>query len=212
MPLITALKKAFSLSDLRDDPEKLRREVRESYSRAATNPEARHPFPCGKDFALRLGYPQFLLATLPARTTASFVGVANVSVFAWLPVGASVLDIGCGAGLDALVSARRVGPTGQVIGLDFSYEMLKVARDSAIEKCFANLKFICGEAERLPLPDRSVDVVLVNGIFNLNADRAAVFKEIGRVTRPGGMVYAAELVLTGPLPKKRIRHAEDWFS
>ncbi len=212
MHLFSALKNVFSLADLRNAPEKLRRGVRESYSLAATNPGARHPFPCGKDFALSLGYPQILLATLPPRTTASFVGVANVSVFARLPIGASVLDIGCGAGLDALIAASRVGPGGQVIGLDFSDEMLKVARQSAIEKGFTNLKFICGEAERLPLPDKSVDVVLINGIFNLNPDRAAVFKEIGRVTRSGGMVYAAELVLTGPLSKKRIRHADDWFS
>ena len=212
MQPFAVLKNMFSRSDLRKDPEKLRRGVRESYSRAATNPEGRHPFPCGKDFALSLGYPQILLDNLPARTTASFVGVANVSVFAKLPVGASVLDIGCGAGLDALIAAERVGPVGMAIGLDFSDDMLKVARQSAIEKGLSNLEFICGEAERLPLPDESFDFVLVNGIFNLNPDRAAVFKEIGRVTKPGGMVYAAELVLTGPLPKKRISHADDWFS
>jgi ubiquinone/menaquinone biosynthesis C-methylase UbiE len=129
-----------------------------------------------------------------------------------LPEGATVLDIGCGAGLDSLIAARRVGPTGQVTGLDFSPAMLTLAEQSAAETGLANLKFVCGEAEKLPLADRSVDIVLVNGIFNLNPDRTAVFREIGRVTRPGGMVYAAELVLTAPLKRRKLRRVDDWFS
>ena len=199
-------------TDLLNEPEKLRRGVRESYSGAATDPKGRHPFPVGDDFALSLGYPRDLLDAIPPRSRNSFVGVANVSVFADLPEGATVLDIGCGAGLDALIAARRVGPTGRVTGLDFSPAMLALAEQSAAETGLSNLKFICGEAEKLPLTDRSVDIVLVNGIFNLNPDRNAVFREIGRVTRPGGMVYAAELVLTAPLKKRRLRKVDDWFS
>ncbi len=211
MGFIAALNNLFR-PDLLHQPEKLRRGVRESYSGAATNPKGYHPFPVGDDFAMGIGYPRELLATIPLRSRESFVGVANVSLFAELPVGATVLDIGCGAGLDALIAARRVGPTGRVTGLDFSPAMLALAEQSAAESGLTNLKFICGEAENLPLADHSVDVVLINGIFNLNPDRAAVFREIGRVTRPGGMVYAAELVLTGPLKKKRLRRVDDWFS
>lgn len=211
MGFVTALKNLFG-PDLLNQPEKLRCGVRESYSGAATNPKGRHPFPVGDDFAVSLGYPRDLLAAIPARSRESFVGVANVSVFAELPVGAMVLDIGCGAGLDALIAARRVGANGQVTGLDFSPAMLALAEKSAAESGLTNLKFICAEAERLPLADHSTDIVMVNGIFNLNPDRAGVFREISRVIRPGGMVYAAELVLTGPLKKKRLRRVDDWFS
>lgn len=211
MGLLASLKNLLG-PDLAKQPEQLRLGVRESYSRAATAPLARHPFPLGDEFAASLGYPLEMLATIPARSRESFVGVANVSVFAELPLGATVLDIGCGAGLDALIAARRVGKDGTVIGLDFSPAMLALAEQSATETGLTNAKFICGEAERLPLADHSVDIVLVNGIFNLNPDRDGVFREIARVTRPGGMVYVAELVLTGPLKKKRLRKMDDWFS
>jgi SAM-dependent methyltransferase len=211
MSFITAIRNWFG-PDLLSEPEKLRQGVRESYSGAATDPMGRHPFPVGNDFALSLGYPRELLAAIPPRSRESFVGVADVSVFADLPSGATVLDIGCGAGLDALIAARQVGPSGKVIGLDFSPAMLALAERSRAESALANLSFLCGEAERLPLADRSVDIVLVNGIFNLNPDRARVFREISRVTRPGGMVYAAELVLTGPLKKRKLRKVDDWFS
>lgn len=211
MGFMTTLKNLFT-PDLLDKPEQLRQGVRESYSGAAVNPGGHHPFPLGEDFAVSLGYPREILNAIPARSRDSFVGVANVSVFADLPVGATVLDIGCGAGLDALIAARRVGPTGRVTGLDFSPAMLALAEQSAAESGLANLQFICGEAEKLPLADRSVDLILVNGIFNLNPDRAAVFREIGRVSKMGGMVYAAELVLTGPLKKRRLRKVDDWFS
>ncbi len=211
MGFLASLKNTFG-PDLLKEPEKLRQGVRESYSRAATDPKGSHPFPVGDDFAISIGYPSHLLATLPRRSRESFVGVANVSVFAKLPVGATVLDIGCGAGLDALIAAHLVGPTGRVIGLDFSPAMLALAEKSALETGLTALQFICGEAERLPLADGSVDIVLVNGIFNLNPNRAGVFTEISRVIRPGGIIYAAELVLTGPLKPKKLRKVDDWFS
>ncbi|NTV14694.1 MAG: methyltransferase domain-containing protein [Desulfobulbaceae bacterium] len=212
MAILATIRELLTPKDLRNDPEMLRQGVRQSYSGAANNPKGHHPFPVGHDFALRLGYPQELLATIPSRSRESFVGVANVAIFAELPIGAAVLDIGCGAGLDALIAARRVGTTGKVTGLDFSPAMLALARESVREAGLANLEFICGEAERLPLADRSVDIVLVNGIFNLAPDRAGVFREIARVIKPAGRVYAAELVLTGPLKPKRLRSLDDWFS
>jgi SAM-dependent methyltransferase len=212
LALIASLKSLFSSTDLRDQPDKIRHGVRKSYSRAATDPGGRHPFPCGPAFALDLGYPKELLASLPEKAQASFVGVSPVSLFADLAEGSTILDLGCGAGLDAVIAADRVGPTGLAIGVDFSPAMLNQARQAAAEANLANLKFICADVERLPLTARSVDVVLVNGIFNLNPNRTAVFAEIGRVIRPGGWVYAAELVLTGPLPPKKLRHLDDWFS
>jgi len=212
MNLLSSLKNLFIAPDLRQEPEKLRLGVRASYSLAATNPKANHPFPAGEDFAISLGYTRKFLDSIPTRSRESFVGVANVAVFAELPVDATVLDIGCGAGLDSLIAARRVGPSGRVIGLDFSPAMLDLALKSATETNLPNLSFLCAEAERLPLADHSVDIVLTNGIFNLNPDRAGVFREISRVTKPGGSVYAAELVLTGALKQKKLRRLDDWFS
>lgn len=211
MGILTALSNLFA-PDMLNEPEKLRQGVRDSYSRAATSPRGKHPFPVGANFAVSLGYDLGLLTTIPVRSQESFVGVANVPGFAELHESATVLDIGCGAGLDALIAARRVGAGGQVIGLDFSPAMLARAEESAREGRLTNLRFICGEAERLPIADGSVDVVLVNGIFNLNPDRNGVFREISRVTRHGGKVYAAELVLTGPLKKRKLQRVDDWFS
>lgn len=212
MNLVSTLKNLFNTTDLRHEPERLRLGVRASYSLAATNPEANHPFPAGEEFAISLGYTRELLNTIPSRSRESFVGVANVAVFAELPIGATILDIGCGAGLDSLIAARRVGASGRVIGLDFSPAMLDLAQKSATAANLTNLSFLCAEAETLPLAGHSVDIVLVNGIFNLNPDRAGVFREIGRVTKPGGLVYAAELVLTGALKQKKLRRLDDWFS
>ena len=122
-----------------------------------------------------------------------------------------MLDLGCGAGLDSLIAAWRVGLAGKVTGLDFSDAMLRRARGAAAEAGLDHVQFQRAEAERLPLPDGSVDIALVNGIFNLNTARAAIFRELARVVRPGGAVFAAELILRGSAPAEPAR-LSDWFS
>lgn len=190
----------------------LREKVREAYSAAASSPRAAHPFPVGRDFAERLGYPPEVLDSLPAVSVEAFTGVSDVSVFADLPEGATVLDLGCGAGLDSLVAARRVGPAGGVVGIDFSAAMLRRARDGAAQVALDNVLVCQAAAERLPLRDASVDVAIVNGVFNLNPERGAIFAELARVVRPGGAAFAAELVLSGPLPPGVRRSETDWFA
>jgi len=111
----------------------LRNGVRQAYSDVAKNPQAEHPFPVGRQFAESLGYPPGLLADLPALAVEAFTGVSNVAIFADIPEGATVLDLGCGAGLDSLIAAKRVGPAGHVIGLDFSEPMLARAWQAAAE-------------------------------------------------------------------------------
>src|SRR5574341_871346 len=108
----------------------LREGVRQAYSAAAENPQAKHPFPVGRQFAESLGYAPDALAGIPAAAVDTFAGVSNVAVFAEIPPGATVLDRGCGAGLDSLIAARRVGPAGLVIGVDFSEAMLHRARQA----------------------------------------------------------------------------------
>ncbi|HYN15124.1 MAG TPA: methyltransferase domain-containing protein [Terriglobales bacterium] len=193
-------------------PSELRDKVREAYSAAADSPTDKHPFPVGRAFAESLGYPVALLDTLPSAAVEAFAGVSNVSLFAEIPEGATVLDLGCGAGLDSLIAARRVGPSGKVIGVDFSDTMLGRARKAAQEATVRNVSFEQADAERLPLSTASIDVALVNGIFNLNPARESIFRELARVLQPGGVVYAAELILAGALPANPKQSDADWLA
>ena len=180
------------------DADVLRSLVCEAYSAAALAPRDRHPFPVGRAFAEDAGYPPAWLDTLPPASVEAFTGVSNVSQFAEIPAGSAVLDLGCGAGLDTFIAARRAGPAGTAIGLDFSAPMLARARQSAAQAGTASLLFARADGERLPLRHASIDVAMVNGIFNLNPARDAIFAELARVLRPGGRVFAAELILASP--------------
>jgi SAM-dependent methyltransferase len=194
------------------DAHKLREGVRDAYSAAATTPQAAHAFQVGRAFAESIGYPHDLLEALPAACTEAFAGVSNVAVYAAIPAGAIVLDLGCGAGLDSLIAARRVGLNGKVVGVDFSEAMLDRACRAAAEAGVTNVEFRRADAEALPLPDRSVDVAIVNGIFNLNPARDAIFGELARVVRPGGEVFVAELILIEPLPEDERASLTNWFA
>ena len=192
--------------------EALRTGVWQAYSAVSTAPQAEHPFPVGRAFAESLGYPADLLAGLPDAAVDAFAGVSNVAVLADITAGAVVLDVGCGAGLDSLIAAQRTGPTGRVIGLDFSQAMLERARDAAHTAGFHHLEFRQADAEQMPVGDAAVDVALVNGIFNLNPARAEIFNELARVVKPGGAVYAAEIILHEPLPPEEQADEANWFA
>jgi arsenite methyltransferase len=189
----------------------LREGVRNAYSAAASNPSAKHPFPVGRDFACSLGYPTELLEQVPANAVEAFAGVANVSCFAPLPERGRVLDLGCGSGFDSLVFSVRANHQTPVCAVDFSAEMLARGR-RASQEIGAPVTFVQASAEEIPLPDDSVDVAMVNGIFNLNPAREALFFELARVLRPGGVVAGAELVLSEALPIEAEPSPESWFS
>lgn len=193
------------------DPASLRLAVRDAYSAVAASPIAQHPFPVGRQFAESVGYPADVLDSLPTVAVEAFAGVSNVSVFAAIPEGITVLDLGCGAGLDSLIASRRVGPRGKVIGVDFSETMIDRARRGAAEGLAKNIDFRIAGGERLPLDDASVDVAVINGIFNLNPDRASVFSELARVLRLGAPAYVAELILIEPLPADHRACITNWF-
>ncbi len=190
----------------------LRESVRLAYSAAANAPNDKHPFPVGAAFARELGYPQEWLDRIPDESRDAFAGVSNVSVQAPLREGATVLDIGCGAGLDSLVAADRIGTKGRVIGIDFSASMLNLANRSARASRHDNVIFLCASAEQMPLPDSCLDVALVNGIFNLNPFRDLIFHELLRVLRPGGQAFGAELILKATLPEHLQSGSANWFS
>jgi SAM-dependent methyltransferase len=192
--------------------QQLRDGVCQAYSAVADNPQVEHPFPVGRQFAQSLGYPPGLLADLPASAIEAFAGVSNVAIFADIPAGAMVLDLGCGAGLDSLIAGKRVGPTGRIIGLDFSEPMLTRARQAVAEADLNNIEFHQTDAENLFLEEASIDAALVNGLFNLNPARNLIFRELARVVRPGGAVYGAELILREPLPPEEQASETNWFA
>jgi len=189
----------------------LRNAVRNAYSAAARHPEKKHAFPVGRILAERLGYPPELLEALPPVSVEAFAGVSNLAVSEAIPSGSVVLDLGCGAGLDSLIAARRAGPTGHVLGVDFSDSMIARAQQAATA-CGADVTFCRGDAEHLPLAEWSVDIALVNGIFNLNPARADIFHELARVVRPEGRVLAAELILREAVVKPSAFTDAEWFA
>ncbi len=191
------------------DRRDLRARVRLSYGAVAEDPAADHPFRVGRPVALEAGYPAEWLDSVPSHSVDAFAGVSCVPCFAEIPLGARILDLGCGAGLDAILVAKGAG---SVVGVDFSPEMLSSARQSAALVKASNVEFLEGDAEAVPVETASVDVTLVNGIFNLNPARGDIFKELARVSRPGGVVFAAELVLKGPPPSEVKLSDADWFS
>ena len=186
--------------------------VRDAYSQAADDPRGSHPFPIGYDFALSLGYPEELLRGLPQSSVQRFTGVSNVSVFARIQAGSTVLDLGCGAGMDSLIAAAKTGPGGRVHGVDFSPSMLFQARAGAAEHGTANVEFREAEGHQIPFADATFDVALVNGIFNLNPDRDGLFQELARVIRPGGILFGAEIVLREPMDAEERSGLANWFS
>lgn len=186
--------------------------VREAYSKAADSPEDSHPFPIGYDFALSVGYPEALLQSLPQSSVQRFTGVSNVSVFAEIPAGSCVLDFGCGSGTDSLIAAAKTGSEGQVCGVDFSKSMVARARTGAAEAGVANVEFRESEGQHIPFANGTFGVAMVNGIFNLNPDRAGLFQELARVIRPGGVLYCGEIVLRERMEDDERAGLSNWFS
>lgn len=210
MRLLLTVDRGTSMNE--NDRTNLRDKVRIAYSTAAEMPNQKHAFPVGRRFAQSLGYPADLLDELPAVASDAFAGVSNVSIFAEIPSGATVLDLGCGAGLDALIAARRVGPAGKVVAVDFSTAMLDRARQAVAEAGASNLELREAGAEQLPIADDEIDVAMVNGVFNLNPSRDAIFRELARVVKRGGTVFAAELILSNPLPAETRASESNWFA
>jgi SAM-dependent methyltransferase len=195
-----------------EQSEQLRAQVNVAYSAMARAPSGTHPFPIGRKLAEDIGYPAELLDTLPQLCVEAFAGVSKVSVVADLPEGAAVLDLGCGAGMDSIIAARRVGPAGRVIGVDFSETMLARAAAAKDLADVPQLDFHRADAENLFLADNSVDVALVNGIFNLNPARSQILSELARVLRRRGRAYVAELILARPLPEADRTTESNWFA
>jgi len=139
-------------------------------------------------------YEEGVVSEMPETAVLASLGCGNPTAVADLREGEAVLDLGSGGGLDAILSARRVGESGTVYGLDMTDEMLALAEANAAEAGVRNVRFLKGEIEAIPLPSESVDVVISNCVINLSLDKAAVFAEIARVLRPGGRIGISDMV------------------
>ncbi|MEL7060859.1 MAG: methyltransferase domain-containing protein, partial [Acidobacteriota bacterium] len=160
--------------------------------------------------ARQLGYDAEALAALPTAAPASFAGVANPLAIHPLAAGETVVDLGSGAGMDLLLAAAQVGPTGRAIGVDMTDAMLESARESAASMGFDHVEFRRGDLQELPIADESVDVVISNGVLNLVPDKIAAFSEAFRVLRPGGRLQLGDIVIGAELDEATRRDVDLW--
>jgi SAM-dependent methyltransferase len=191
------------------DVQLLKREIKKTYARVSSEPESDFIFPTGRAWAEDLDYPAEL-ASVPDLAVESFAGVANPFSLGRLQPGERVLDLGSGAGTDSLIAAQMVAPDGTVTGLDMTPQMLAKARAAAAAMGVANAEFVAGEAEQLPFPGSTFDVVISNGVIDLIPDKDAVFSELHRVLAPGGRIQLADVTIQRPVSEEGRRKIDLW--
>lgn len=192
--------------DVRD----LEQRVKEVYRAVAEHPHERYHFEMGRGLAERLGYPSDLLDRIPAEALDSFAGVGYFLDLADPREGDRVLDLGSGSGTDSFAVAALVGPAGHVTGLDMTEAQLAKSEALRVASGLAQVEFVRGYIEQPPLPDGAVTLVVSNGVINLSADKAAVFREVARVLAPGGRLALADIVSERPLAESIVCNAELW--
>jgi SAM-dependent methyltransferase len=193
------------------DVDRLREEVRKTYSSVARDPDANFHFHRGPEYAARLlNYDLEELQRLPRIATEPFAGVGNPFLMDRLPEGATVLDLGSGAGMDCLLAGKRVGRAGAVIGVDMTDEMLERARAGAATSGLNHVRFEKGDINSLPVEPASVDIVISNGVINLAPEKAALFAELYRVVKPGGRLQFADITVSKELSEEVRNDIDLW--
>src|SRR5467141_409446 len=194
------------------DGEQVKETVKQKYGQAALRVLGGKHGDCGCacDPVSSNLYDAAQTAALPEGAVLASLGCGNPTALAELHAGEVVLDLGSGGGIDVLLSAQRVGPTGRAYGLDMTDEMLALARENQRKAGVANVEFLKGEIEQIPLPDASVDVIISNCVINLSADKRRVLREAFRVLRPGGRFAVSDVVVRGEVPDAVRRSMELW--
>ena len=192
------------------DVDVLRHAIQEEYAEVATEPEKGFHFHTGRPLSRLLEYADEWLIGIPESSIQSFAGTGNPFNLGELITGERVVDVGCGAGIDSLIAAKKVGPEGRVIGVDMTPAMLEKARQSANEMGLANVEFREGYAEALPVEEGWADVVISNGVLNLMPDKAAVLEEMSRVLKPGGRLQIGDILVQKAVPESAKRKIDLW--
>jgi arsenite methyltransferase len=188
----------------------LRSSVKERFRRVALAPNQEKKVPIGPESARRLGYDPAEIASLPSSLTESFCGVGNPFSLGQPLPGERVLDLGCGAGFDTIMAARKVGPSGQVTGIDLTPEMIAKDRKNAKKLELTNVEFVLGEIESIPMVDASAHLVISNGVFNLCPDKPKVLSEVFRVLKPGGRLQMADIFLEPHVAPHEVATKGSW--
>jgi arsenite methyltransferase len=194
------------------DVEELTTKVKEMYRQVAEDPHGAYHFELGRPLAVRLGYAADVLDRIPAAAIESFAGVGYFFDLAGIGSGETVVDLGSGSGMDAFYAAELAGPSGRVVGVDFTIEQLAKARRLAAGFAKAGVEFREGRIEDLPVTDDSVDCVISNGVINLSPDKERIFAEAARVLRPGGRLAIADIVTEQSLTDAIVGNTDLWAS
>lgn len=184
--------------------------IRQRYHKVAESPEGQFRYPTGRAGLVALGYDQAFMEKLPEDVLRCYCGVGNPFSLGRPAEGEAVLDIGCGAGVDLLLAALMVGPTGSAVGIDMVPDMIEKARQNLEETKLRNVAIELGTAESLPFPNGGFDVVVTNGVFNLIPDKRSALGEVLRVLKPGGRFQIADQVLVNQSSKDRKALIDSW--
>ena len=193
------------------DREKIEAGIREKYAQVAKNPEGQFKYPTGKNGLEALGYDKNLIDALPIAVASSYCGVGNPFAVGKIKPGEHILDIGCGAGVDAILAAMLAGRKGSAIGVDIVSEMIQRAESNLALMDLENVKFQKASGESLPFAEDTFDVVISNGVINLIPDKEDAMSEVIRVLRPAGRLMMADQIATGSIKNDIKERLANWF-
>lgn len=192
------------------DLDSLRLAIQEEYELVALEPMHGFHFHTGRPLARMLGYPDEWLVGIPESAVESFAGTGNPISLGALQTRQRIVDVGSGAGLDSLIAARMVAPSGQVVGIDMTPAMVEKARSAAEKSGITNVEFRQGKAESLPIPDGWADVVISNGVLNLIPDKPAALREMNRVLQRGGRLQVGDILVQKAVSESAKQQIDLW--